>query len=71
MDDRDFKPKYVYRYSGPVYHYDKLICSYYEAETTAATLAKAKSNIAWRYRNDNGFNTRYQLSLPGKTVRMD
>ena len=55
-----------YYYNGPVMYFDKCVCDRYSAETVAATPAKAKSNLAYRYKMENNMVPATRISLPGK-----
>lgn len=55
-----------YYYDGPVSRFGKCICNRYFAETVAASPAKAKNNIAYRYKKENNIAASTRISLPGK-----
>lgn len=56
----------LYRYNGPVLHFGRCICDRYFGETFAASPAKAKNNLAFRYKKENNLVPNSQISLPGK-----
>ena len=56
----------LYIYNGPVMHFGQCICDRYFGETVAASPAKAKSNLAFRFKKENGLVPSSKISLPGK-----
>ena len=42
-----------YLYKGPVLEFDRCITPMWTAETSATSKAKAKSNLAYRFKRDN------------------
>lgn len=48
-----------YQYDGP----DR-----WKATTVAPTEAKAKSNLAYRYKKENGLMPNTKITLPGKLI---
>ena len=60
----------TYSYNGPVEMYGKCICDTYKAETTATSLSKARSNLVYRFKKENGLEPRVVISLPGKIVEI-
>lgn len=61
----------TYSYNGPVEMYGKCICDVYKAETTAPSLSKARSNLVYRFKKENGLETHVKISLPGKIVNLE
>ena len=57
-----------YKYCGPVMRFDDYIQYRWEATTLAATEAKARSNLIYRYKKENGFMSNYKITLPGKLI---
>lgn len=57
-----------YQYDGPVMSFDNCIAHRWTAETTAPTEAKAKSNLAYRYKKENGLVPNTKIVLPGKLI---
>lgn len=43
-----------YQYDGPVMRFDDCVQHRWKATTVAPTEAKAKSNLAYRYKKENG-----------------
>ena len=60
----------TYSYNGPVEMFGKCICDAYKAETTAPSLSKARSNLVYRFKKENGLEPRVAISLPGKIVEI-
>lgn len=56
----------LYMYNGPVMYFDRCVCDRYFGETVAASPAKAKSNLAYRFKKENGLVPSSKISLPGK-----
>nr|DAU70739.1 MAG TPA: hypothetical protein [Caudoviricetes sp.] len=57
-----------YRYNGPVMCFDSCVRCRWTATTVAATEAKAKSNLAYRYKKENGLLPNAKITLPGKLI---
>lgn len=58
--------KTLYRYSGPVMQFDRLVCSKWTAETYASTRAKAKSNLCYRFKKEAGLAASSRCSIVDK-----
>ena len=57
-----------YRYDGPVMRFDSCVQCRWTATTVAATEAKAKSNLVYRYKIENGLLPNANITLPGKLI---
>lgn len=57
-----------YRYDGPVMRFDNCVQSRWKASTYAISEAKAKSNLAYRYKKENGLMPNTKITLPGKLI---
>lgn len=57
-----------YLYQGAVMEFDRCIDPYWEATTYAASPAKARSNLAYRYKKMHGKAANTKITLPGKLV---
>ena len=57
--------KRTYVYKAAVMMFDQVIDQYWEAETTATSEKKAKSNLAFRYKKMNGLEPTVRITLPG------
>lgn len=58
----------LYSYSGPVLEFDRIVANNWKAQTYATSEAKARSNLAYRFKKDNGKVPRTKITLPGKIV---
>ena len=55
-----------YVYNGPVMEFGKLIAERWYGSTYAVSETKAKSNLAYRFKQENGKCATSKISLPGK-----
>ena len=55
-----------YNYDGPVLRFDNVVSNRWKASTIAPTKARAKSNLAYRYKKENGLMPNTKITLPGK-----
>lgn len=60
--------KKTYIYKGPVMLFDNCIERSWTAETWAVSMAKARSNLTYRYKSEHDLDRRAKISLPGKFV---
>ena len=58
----------LYYYSGPVLEFDKIVANNWQAQTYAASEAKARTNLAYQFKKLNGKVPRTKITLPGKIV---
>jgi hypothetical protein len=56
--------KYVYE--GPVMYFTDCIRRKWRGETLAVSEAKARSNLAYKWKMQNGYAAGANISLPGK-----
>lgn len=56
----------LYSYSGPVMKFDTCISRNWTAQTYAETKSKARSNLAYRYKKENGYTRNTAIKLPGE-----
>lgn len=56
----------VYEFNGAVRLFDRIIAPNFTAQTTASSVQKARSNIVYRYKRDNGYAKTAKISLIGK-----
>lgn len=54
-----------YFYDGPVLIFDKIATNRWRGETTAPSEKKARSNLAYHFKQENGLVPRTKVSLPG------
>lgn len=57
-----------YRYDGPVMCFEDCVQHRWKASTYAPSEAKAKSNLAYRYKKENGLMPNTKTTLPGKLI---
>lgn len=58
----------LYSYNGPVLEFDRIVTNHWQAQTYATSEAKARSNLAYRFKRDTGRVPRSKITLPGKVV---
>lgn len=63
--------RYIYKYTGPVLEFDRLICSKWSGETTAESEKKAKSNLAYQFKKENNRLPHARICLPGKLTQLE
>lgn len=57
-----------YQYDGPVMQFEDCVQPRWKASTVASTEAKAKNNLAYRYKKENGLTPNTKITLPGKLI---
>ena len=57
-----------YEYNGAVMLFDRCIAYIKSAETTASSEAKARSNIAYRWKKENGYGPNQKITLQGNLI---
>lgn len=60
--------KQCYQYEGPVYSFDRLIARNWNCQTVAVSEARARANLAYRYKQIAGLQKYARITLPGKLV---
>ena len=58
----------LYSYSGPVLEFDRIVTNRWQGQTYAVSEAKARSNLAFQFKKENGKVPRTKITLPGKIV---
>ena len=58
----------LYKYEGPVTSFDKVIKEKWSGYTTGTSEAKARSNLAYRFKRTHGMLPGSKIELPGKMV---
>ena len=56
----------LYHYNGPVLGFDKIVANHWSASTRAESEKKARSNLAYQFKMENGKMPRSMISIPGK-----
>lgn len=57
-----------YRYEGPVMSFERCVTNNWKATTIAASVGKARSNLAYRFKKENGLIPSAKITLPGKIM---
>ena len=57
-----------YIYDGPVMEFDRCIADRWHSETMAVSEKKARINLQYRYKKENGKAPTSNIKLPGKIV---
>lgn len=60
----------LYSYTGPVTVFDRCAANCWKGETYAPSEKKAKNNLAYQYRKQNGLIPGTRVGLPGKLVKL-
>lgn len=55
-----------YIYNGPVMEFDKCVANNWRGETIAVSEAKARNNLAYKYKKEHGKLPNSKVSIPGK-----
>lgn len=53
----------IWHYRGPVYRFEHIHSYIWDAYTTAPTMGKALSNLAFRYKKENGLEQTAEIVL--------
>lgn len=59
-----------YMYDGPVMEFNRCIANRWTGETYAVSEAKARSNLAYRFKKESGRIPQTKISLPGKIIKV-
>lgn len=57
-----------YRYDEPVMSFEDRVLHCWKASTYAPSEAKAKSNLAYHYKKENGLMPNTKITSPGKLI---
>ena len=60
----------LYSYTGPVTMFDRCVANCWKGETYATSETKAKSNLIFQYKKQNGLIPASKVNLPGKLVKL-
>lgn len=58
----------LYSYDGPVLEFDRIVANRWQGQTYAVSENKARCNLAYQYKRNNGKVPRTKITLPGKIV---
>ena len=61
----------LYSYTGPVTMFDRCVSDCWKGETYASSEKKAKSNLIFQYKKQNGLTPASKVNLPGKLVKIE
>ena len=61
----------LYSYDGPVMEFDRCIAHNWRNTTYAVSEKKARSNLIFRYKKENGKAPTAQIKLPGKITLVE
>ena len=61
----------LYSYTGPVTMFDRCVENCCKGETYASSEKKAKSNLIFQYKKQNGLTPASKVNLPGKLVKLE
>ena len=57
-----------YKYEGPVTSFGRVLAWDWKGETIAESVAKAKSNLAFQFKQKNNLVNGSRIELPGKIM---
>lgn len=57
-----------YQYDGPVMRFDDCVQHRWKATTVASTEAKARSNLTYRYKKENGLMSNAKITLLAELI---
>ena len=61
----------LYSSTGPVTMFDRCVSNCWKGETYASSEKKAKSNLIFQYKKQNGLIPASKVNLPGKLVKLE
>lgn len=59
-----------YIYNGPVMEFDRCVAHCWKGETMAVSEKKARANLAFRYKQEQGKSPTAKITLPGKITEI-
>ena len=62
------KEKRKYIYEGPVFVFDNCVATKWRGETYAVTASKAKSNLIYQFKKQNGYSASAKVDLASSNV---
>lgn len=60
--------KHKYTYNGPVMIFDECVQKRWIGTTSALSKGKAKTNLTYQWKKENGYAPNTKVSLPGRIV---
>lgn len=61
----------IWHYRGPVYRFEHIHSYIWDAYTTAPTMGKALSNLASRYKKENGLDQSAKIVLDNMFINVE
>ena len=61
----------TYFYDGPVLEFNKVIANHWTASTRAVSEKKARCNLAYQFKMENGRIAQSKISSPGKLITIE
>lgn len=61
----------TYFYNGPVLEFNKVIANHWTASTKAVSEKKARSNLEYQFKIQNGRIAQSKISIPGKIITIE
>lgn len=61
-----YEPYHKYTYDGPVVAFNRCVADRWKGETMAPTEQKARSNLAYQFKKQNGKIAGTRITLPGE-----
>ena len=58
-------------YNGPVKEFDRVVSNNWSGSTYAPSEKKARSNLAYQYKQEYGKTKDTKITLPGRITRID
>jgi hypothetical protein len=58
----------TYFYDGPVLEFDKIVANHWTASTRAVSEKKARCNLAYQFKMENGRIAQSKISITGKLI---
>lgn len=65
------KEKHRYHYEGAIQIFDQLATQHWEADTFAVSPNRARNNLAYRFKRENGLAATAKVTLVGKIVKVE
>lgn len=66
MKTAEDKRRFKYLYDGPVMIFDRRVVNKWRCETTAISESKARNNLLYRWKKENGYAPNAKVTLPGR-----
>ena len=63
--------QHLYSYDGPVFFFGRCVDEYWNSETYAASEKKARSNLTYQYKQENGYLPNSKITLTGKITMLE